>query len=148
VTSGLKDLGLYVWALSLPVYFTVFEVMRLVVGVDPSVLTVMYTFLWKFIPFTVGLILPHYLVATLIHRNRVPSSWFVYSCCLVVIVFCVNFIKPGTAGILPRNFRFFLFFLMSIIDPPTVVRAFSHCASSKFIVLAFLALHMYGPLLQ
>jgi hypothetical protein len=37
---------------------------------------------------------------------------------------------------------------MSIVVPPTVVRAFSHFASSKFIVLVFSALHMYGPLVQ
>ena len=148
VTSGLKDLGLYVWALGLPVFYSVFEIMRHVINVDSSVCTIMYTFLWKFLPFIAGLILPHYFVAKLIYQNRVPSSWFVYCCCLVAIVFCVSFIKPGTAGILPLNFRFFVFFLMSIVVPPTVVRAFSHFASSKFIVLVFSALHMYGPLVQ
>ncbi len=142
VSSGLKDWGLYVWALSLPIYFSVFEIMRLFIDVDPGVRTVMYSYLSKCLPFIAGLTLPHYLFAKVIHQNRVPTSWLVYSCCFVAIVLSVNFIKPGTARILPRNFRFFVYFVMSNVAPPTIIRAFSHFASAKFIVLAFSALHM------
>ena len=34
VSLGLKDWALYVWAFGLPIYFTVFEAMRLFVDVD------------------------------------------------------------------------------------------------------------------
>jgi hypothetical protein len=142
VSSGLTDWGLYVWALSLPIYFSVFEIMRLFMDVDPSVCTVMYSHLLKCLPFILGLSLPHYFFAKVIGQNRVPTSWLVYSCCFVAIVLSVNFLNPGTSRILPRNFRFFIFFIMSNVAPPTVVRAFSHYASSKFIALAFFSLHM------
>jgi hypothetical protein len=145
VTSGLKDWGLYVWALSLPIYFSVFEIMRFVVDVHPLVCSVMNAYFGKCVLFVIGVIAPHYLFAKILHSKRVPSPWFVYFCCFLAIILSVHFIKPGTTRILPRNFRAFPFFIMSNVAPATILRAISHTASAKFIVVAFLALHMYHP---
>ena len=143
VSAGLKDWGLYVWALGLPIYYSAFEIMRLFFNVHPHVRDVMYAFFSKCFLFLTGVIAPHFLFAKAIHQGRVRSPWLVTSCCFFVIILCVHFIKPGTTRILPRNFRLFPFFVMSNVAPPSILRAISHVASAKFIVLAFVVLHMY-----
>jgi hypothetical protein len=142
VSLGLKDWALYVWALGLPIYFTVFETMRLFLDVNSEVQTVMYAYFWKCLVLLAFMIAPHYLFAHAVRQGRAPSLWLVYTGVFVVITLCVHFIKPGTTRILPRNARFFPFFIMSIVAPPTILRATSHFASAKFIVLVFWTLHM------
>ena len=143
VSAGLKDWGSYVIALGLPIYFSVFELMQLFISVDPLVSQTMYVYFSKCLLFVTGVITPHFIFSKAIHQGRVRSPWLVTTCCFVVIILCVHFIKPGTTRILPRNFRSFPFFIMSNVAPPTILRAISHVASAMFIVLAFVVLHMY-----
>jgi hypothetical protein len=103
VSLGLKDWALYVWALGLPIYFTVFEIMRLFLDVDIEVQSVMYAYFWKCLVLLAFMIAPHYLFAHAVRQGRVPSLVFVYTGVFVVITLCVHFIKPGTTRILPRN---------------------------------------------
>jgi hypothetical protein len=142
VSAGLKDWGLYVWALGLPIYFCVFEFMRIFFGVHPVVRGVMDAFFAKYFMFLIGIIAPHYIIDKAIHQGRVRAAWLVTSCCFGVIFLCIRFILPGSTRILPRNFRFFPFFVMSNVAPPTILRAISQVASAQFIIATFLALHM------
>ena len=143
VSAGLKDFGLYVWALGLPIYYSVFEIMRSFIHVDPFACRAMYSYLIKFFLIFVGTSLPHLIFSKAIQQGRVRSPWLVTAGCFFVIILCVHFIKPGTTRILPRNFRLFPFFVMINVAPPSILRAISHVASAKFIVLAFVVLHMY-----
>ena len=142
VSAGLKDWGLYVWALGLPIYFCVFEFMRMFFGVHLVVRGVMDAFFSKYVMFLIGIIAPHYIIDKAIHQGRVRAAWLVTSCCFGVIFLCIRFILPGSTRILPRNFRFFPFFVMSNVAPPTILRAISQVASAQFIIATFLALHM------
>ena len=143
VSAGLKDWGSYVIALGLPIYFSVFELMQLFISVDPLVRRAMYMYFFKFFLLFAGTSLPHHICAKAMSQGRVYSPWLVTSGCLAMIILCVQVIKPGHSEILPRNFRFFLVFIVSSLGPPMILRAISHVASAKHIILAFATLQMY-----
>jgi hypothetical protein len=143
VSLGLKDWGLYVWALSLPSYFTVFELLRFFTHVDPHICRIVHLSSWKCLVLFMLFSLPHFLFSKAIHQGRVRSPWLVSSCCFVVIIVTVLFGLPGATGsVWNRNFRVLPYFIVSNIAPPTLLRAISHFASSVFIVVAFVMLHM------
>jgi hypothetical protein len=143
VSLGMKDFGLYVWALSLPIYFTFFELLRFFTHVDPHICRIVHVSSWKCFVLFMLLALPHFLFSKAIHQGRVRSPWLVSSCCFAVIIATVLFGLPGTTGsVWNRNFRVLPYFIVTNIAPPTILRAISHFASSVFIVVAFVMLHM------
>jgi len=143
VSLGLKDWGLYVWALSLPVYFTVFELLRFFTHVDPHICRIVYLSSRKCLVLFILCTLPHVLFSKAIHQGRVRSPWLVSSCCFVVIIAFVMFGLPGATGSdWNRNFRVLPYFIVSTNAAPTILRAISHFASSVFIAVAFVMLHM------
>ena len=144
VSHGLKDFGLYVWALSLPIYFSFFEILRFLTDVDPHIREIVHLSSWKCIVLLAGICAPHYILAKAIHQGRVRSPLLATLSYFVIIILCVLFILPGSTGSLwNRNFRFLPYFVMSNVAPPTILRAISHFASSTFIVIVFVLLHMY-----
>jgi len=143
VSAGLKDWGCYVIALGLPIYYSVFELMQLFINVDPHVRRAMYSFFFKFFLLFPGTSLPHHIVAKAMSQGFVYSPWLVHAGCLAMIILCVQVVKPGYAEILPRNFRFYPFFVMSSIAAPMILRAISHVASTSHIILAFVIQQMY-----
>jgi hypothetical protein len=146
VSEGLKDWALYVWALALPIYFTAFEFMRVFSDVHPNVRAVMHSFFLKYVVFFLVAAGPHCVFEKAIHQGRVRAAWLMTSVCFVAIVVCVLFMKPGSARILPRNFRFWPFFVMSNVAPATMMRSISHVASARFNIAVFVVLHMCAPL--
>jgi hypothetical protein len=144
VSQGLKEFGLYVWALSLPVYFTVFEILRVFTDVDPHICRIVHLSSWKCFVLLVGLCAPHFLLAKAIHQGRVRKPWLVSLGCFAIIIMCVLFFLPGTTGsVWNRNFRFLPYLIASNQAPSCILRAISHFASSTFIVIAFIMLQMY-----
>jgi hypothetical protein len=143
VSHGLKDFALYVWALSLPIYFSTFEILRFFIAVDPHIRGIVHLSAWKCLVLLVGLSAPHYVLARAIHQGRVRSPISVTLSYFAIIILCVMFALPGATGSLwNRNFRFLPYFIVINVAPPTILRAISHFASSTFIVSVFMMLHM------
>ena len=146
LAERVKDLGLYVWGLGVPVYFVAFEVLRLFVHVDAHLCRAMYAYLLKFFIIAVATSLPHYMFSQYIHNSRSHSPRLVMAACFAVIAACHHFTKPGTtSGIFPeapRNFRFFPFFMVSCLAPPILLRTFGHLAPAKFTIFVFVLLNM------
>ena len=146
VSSGLKDFGLYVWALSVVIYFIVFELMRVIIAVDPHIRRIVHTSSWKCVVLFVCVCAPHFVLVKALRGGRVRRPLLVTLCYIVIIIICGVFILPGTTGsVWNRNFRFFPYLIVSNIAPPSILRAISHSASSMFIVVVFVLLHMYLP---
>ena len=145
VSLGLRDWGLYVWALSVTIYFAVFELMQLFIHVDPHIRQIVYTSFRKCVVLFVCVSAPHFLLAKGIYQGRVRFPFLITLCCFVTIILCVLFVLPGTSGwvVWNHNVRFLLYIVAINISPPAILRAISHFASSKFIVVAFALLHMY-----
>jgi hypothetical protein len=144
VSLGLKDFSLYVWALSLPIYFTVFELMRAFITVDPHVRRIVHASSWKCAVLLLCLSAPHFLLVKAIRGGRVRQPFLVTMCYIATIILCGVFILPGMTGsVWNRNFRFFPYFIVSNVAPPTILRAVSHSASSQSLVAVFVLLHMY-----
>lgn len=144
VSLGLKDFALYVFALSLPIYFGFFEFMRVIITVDPHVSRIVYLSSWKCVVLLVCLSAPHFLLVKAIRGGRVRRPWLVTLCFVAIIILCVLFFLPGTTGsVWNRDFRFFPYFIVAHVAPPTILRAISHSASSLFIIVAFVLLQMY-----
>jgi hypothetical protein len=148
VSLGLKDFGLYVWALSLPIYFSFFEVLRFFTDVHPHIRGIVYLSSWKCIVLLVVVCAPHFILAKAIHEGRIRSPFLATLVYFAAIILCVLFVLPGATGSLwDRNFRFLPYFIVSNVAPPTILRAISHFASSTFIIIVFAMLHMYHPIL-
>lgn len=144
VSLGLKDFALYVWALSLPIYFTVFELMRALITVDPHVRRIVHTSSWKCAVLLLCCAAPHFLLVKAIRGGRVRRPFLGTLCCVVAIIFAGVFVLPGTTGsVWNRNFRFFPYAILVNVAPPTILRAVSHSASSLSLVAVFVLLHMY-----
>jgi len=148
LAERVKDLGLYVWGLGVPVYFVLFEMLRVFVHVDAHVCRAMYTYLLKFFIIAVATSLPNYMLSKYIHNSRSHSPRLVMAACFAVIAACHHFTKPGTtSGIFPeapRNFRFFPFFMVSSLAPPMFLRTFGHLAPAKFTIFVFGLLNVCG----
>jgi hypothetical protein len=143
ICSRLKDLAVYVVALQLPIILTVFETMRFVTRIDPSVCSAVHLCLLKYAIIFAVSTLPHHFFSKHIVKRCRWSPWFALLCCVVAAVLFLHFMRPGSMGfiMLPQIPRFYVYFTIIILTPPLLMRAFSHEASAFAMLVIFVTLY-------
>jgi hypothetical protein len=144
ICSRLKDLAVYVVALGLPIIFAIFEAMRLVMRIDPSVCSAVHICLFKYALIFAVSTLPHYFFSKFIVQRRSRlSPWFAVASCVVVTIIILRFMRPGSMGfiVLPQMPRFYVYFTIIIVFPPLLIRSFSHDASTTVVLVLFVTLY-------
>lgn len=148
ICASLNDWAIYVGALGLPIQFSFFEIMRMVIHVDNNVCSAIYFYLFK-CALLVGLMaLPHAFFSKVILHHRIGAPWIVFLSCALVAIIGEQMLRPGFLGnkFLPQRVRFYSCFIIMLCVPSSIVRAFSRHASTKLVFLAFATQMGYVPL--
>jgi hypothetical protein len=139
ICASLNDWAIYVGALGVPIQFSFFEIMRLFIRVDGNVRSANYSFLLKCTLLSGLMALPHAIFSKAILRRRIGAPWIVFLSCVLIAILGEQMLRPGFFGnaFLTKNVRFFSCFIIMIVMPSSIMRAFSRYASTSLVFLAF-----------
>jgi hypothetical protein len=139
ICATLRDWGVFVCGLTVPIMFVWLELMRRIIDVPPHICAAFYLLFVKMIIVVAVTYIPSYFVSKCIAERRKGSPLLMLLSCVVATALAVLILRPGSFGVIRLSTlpRFYGYFSLIMIAPCSAIRAFSQVTSPIVITVVF-----------